>query len=181
MSLILEELYLKDNNLFTKYFKWTLDEYKEFRQEILQKDQRIAELEKEVKRLNTKLKIWNRFDKEDYIHRGENATERDYYYYTNGASSVLENEFNQLEHDLEVRDKELAELKEQAIVLPIGVGQKLYYINYIEMKVKSKVINCISIDSFTTNNYGTWAISEYGESWFNTKQEAEEALKKLKV
>ncbi len=72
-----------------------------------QKDQRISELEKENKRLNTKLEIWNRFDKKDYIHRGEKVTERDYYYYTNGVSVVLENEVERLKHDLAVRDKAL--------------------------------------------------------------------------
>ncbi|MCK9577614.1 MAG: hypothetical protein M0R51_17040, partial [Clostridia bacterium] len=58
---------------------------------------RIQNLEKEVEQLQAKLEIWNRFNKEDYIHKGEKATERDYYYYTNGASSVLENEVEQLQ------------------------------------------------------------------------------------
>ena len=117
------------------------------------KDARIADLEKENEQLNTKLEIWNRFDKEDYIHRGENTTDRDYYYYTNGASTVLENEVNQLNHDLEVMEKELAELKKNVIVLPYLVNTSL----------------------IKRSSLGDICIVEFGN-----RQEAEEALKKLK-
>lgn len=73
---------------------------------------RIQNLEKEVEQLQAKLEIWNRFNKEDYIHKGEKATERDYYYYTNGASSVLENEVEQLKaNQNKIAIEKLEELK----------------------------------------------------------------------
>ena len=93
-----------------------------------QKDKRIAELESEVERLKAKLEIWNRFNKEDYIHKGEKATERDYYYYTNGASSVLENEVEQLKaNQNKVAIEKLGEL-ENWINQPYTKGD-CYYLN----------------------------------------------------
>lgn len=82
--------------------------------------------------------------------------------------------------DLEISQlkSELKELKKNAIILPIGVGEELYYINYPEMKVESEIIDCVSIEAFEINNYSTWIISEYGKSWFKTREQAEEALKK---
>ena len=66
----------------------------------------------EAEQLQAKLEIWNRFNKEDYIHKGEKATERDYYYYTNGASSVLENEVEQLKaNQNKIAIEKLEELK----------------------------------------------------------------------
>lgn len=113
-------------------------------QENEQLKQQLAELEKANKRLNTKLEIWNRFDKEDYIHRGEKATERDYYYYTNGVSAVLENEVERLNHDLAVRDKAL-ELAVEEILINKNefYSTETYYTNGT-LKAKLKQIYFIS-------------------------------------
>lgn len=74
------------------------------------------------------MEIWNRFNKEDYIHKGEKATERDYYYYTNGASSVLENEVEQLKaNQNKIAIEKLGEL-ENWINQPYTKGD-CYYLN----------------------------------------------------
>ena len=82
----------------------------------------------EVEQLQAKLEIWNRFNKEDSIHKGEKATERDYYYYTNGASSVLENEVEQLKaNQNKIAIEKLGEL-ENWINQPYTKGD-CYYLN----------------------------------------------------
>lgn len=143
-----------------------------FYKENLQKDQRIAELEKENKRLNTKLEIWNRFDKKDYIHRGEKVTERDYYYYTNGVSAVLENEVEQLKHELE-------ELKKNAIVPKFKKGQNIYFFE----KFNNEVIKGeIDMFDYYTERYLVFINDNFGSDWYLEEELyaiKKEALKKL--
>ena len=54
----------------------------------------------------------------DYIHRGEGVTERDYYYYTNGAQAVLD--------EVEQLKKENADLKSSQNKIAIEKLEELY-------------------------------------------------------
>lgn len=152
--------------LSKKFQDYAEEELPKLREQIEQKDQRIAELKKEVEGLNTKLKIWNRFNSEDYMHKGENVTDRDYYYYTNGASSVLEN-------DLKYYKQENEQLKQQ-----LSEKDKL-----LEKENKALEIACKKIEDLRFENAD---ICDYEYNEIKTEiriklllEEAEEALEKL--
>ena len=88
----------------------------------------------------------------DYIHRGEGVTERDYYYYTNGAQAVLD--------EVEQLKKENKELKSQvnkfmnADEIPASIVKLAEkHQNKLAIKQLEELINNFSCDEFKDNGH----------------------------
>lgn len=127
------------------------------------------------------------FIEQDYIHRGEKTTERDYYYYTNGAQAR--------EAEIEALKAENAKLTEQlknSVVLPCKVGDTVYWL-YTEgatgwsNAIKKCQVSKISISSHYTeihsertslNDMNLWGIM--GKDVFLLEDEAIARLAELK-
>ena len=111
----------------------------------------------------------------------------DYEYFIDGA--VFINTEKDSEFDMESacellnnQDQRIAELEEQlknSIVLPIK-NNKIYYILHSKQEIIEYDICSLKVDSFRTNDYDSWLMSEYGKDWFSTKEEAQAKLKQLK-
>lgn len=95
------------------------------------------------------------------------------------TGEILDNHFVLTSEDIVDRLNYLEEQLKNAIVLPIK-NNKIYYILHSKQEIIEYDICSLKVDSFRTNDYDGWLMSEYGKNWFSTKEEAQAKLNQLK-